>query len=189
MDLIKGILTRRSIGKVKSDPVPHELIEEVLHAGIHAPNHYRTEPWKFFVLEGDARKRLGLLFEKIEDEQIQEENLDVKSKKLERAKKNPLRAPVIIAVAVEPHSQRNVISIEEYAAVHSAVQNMLLAAHYFGLGAIWRTGPLCYHPKVKDFFQLSQNGDLVAFIYLGYPDMNPPSVTKTSFESFTTWLN
>ena len=67
--------------------------------------------------------------------------------KLERQKKNPLRAPVIIAVGIEPSDKNNVLVAEEYAAVNSAIQNMLLAAHSLGLGAVWRTGKITYHDK------------------------------------------
>lgn len=59
MDVLEAIATRRSIGKVKEDPVPSELIHQIVEAGTWAPSHFRTEPWRFFVLTGDARKALG----------------------------------------------------------------------------------------------------------------------------------
>ena len=62
MDVMTAIKTRRSIGKVKSDPVPKEMIETILEAGTWAPCHHQTEPWRFFVLTGDARNGLGNTF-------------------------------------------------------------------------------------------------------------------------------
>lgn len=49
MDLFEAIRSRRSIGKVKPDPVERHLIERIIEAGTWAPNHKNTEPWRFFV--------------------------------------------------------------------------------------------------------------------------------------------
>ncbi|GGB63328.1 nitroreductase family protein [Fictibacillus barbaricus] len=189
METFDAIRTRRSVGKVKDDPVPKSLIEKILEAATYAPNHYRTEPWRFFVLSGESRKELGEVLEGItrsENIGLDQEKLD---KKAEKSRNNPLRAPVIIAVGVEPSDKKNVIQIEEYAAVHSAIQNMLLTAHALELGAIWRTGAVAYHTKVKEFFGLTAKGELAGFIYLGYPDMNPKTVKKTGYKNYTVWMD
>ncbi|WP_062048863.1 nitroreductase [Bacillus sp. JCM 19034] len=189
MDLKKAIETRRSIGVVKQDPVPRHLIEEALEAATYAPNHHRTEPWRFFVLEGDARKRLGDVLAEIAQSEMPEPLSAADQIKLTRQKENPLRAPVIIAVAVEPSDDKKVIVQEEYAAVDAAVQNMLLTLHAAGLGAVWRTGPVCYHDKVKSFFGLSTKGDMIGFIYIGYPNMEPKDKPKCDFKKYTQWLS
>ncbi|GAE28870.1 nitroreductase family protein [Halalkalibacter hemicellulosilyticus] len=189
MDLKKAIETRRSIGIVKQDPVPQKLIEEALDAATYAPNHYRTEPWRFFVLEGDARKRFGDVLAKIAQSEMKEPLSATDQLKLEREKEKPLRAPIIIAVAVEPSDKKNVIVQEEYAAVDAAVQNMLLTLHSAGLGAVWRTGPVCYHDKVKSFFRLSEKGDMIGFIYVGYPAMEPKEKPKCDYKKYTEWLS
>lgn len=189
MDVLEAIKTRRSIGKVKDVPVPFDWIEKILEAGTYAPNHYRTEPWRFFVINGDSRKRLGAVLEEIV--RIDQAGLDTEEvdRKAEKARNSPLRAPVIIAVGVEPGNKKNVIIKEEYAAVCCAIQNMLLTAHSMGLGAIWRTGASIYHEKVKEFFGLTAEGEMVGFIYLGYPDLSPKPVKKTGYKDFTTWMN
>ncbi|WP_102346346.1 nitroreductase family protein [Bacillus sp. Marseille-P3661] len=188
MDIFDAIKTRRSIGKVKEDPVPKELIEKILETGTFAPNHHRTNPWRFYVLTGQGRERLGDVLAEVGMSQLSQDELVNNQAKIDRLKKNPLRAPVIIAVGVEPSDKTNVIIQEEFAAVHSCVQNMLLAAHSLGLGAVWRTGAQCYHPMVRDFFKLSDKGEIVAFIYIGYPDKEPPTANKTHYSQFTTWI-
>ncbi|WP_458413728.1 nitroreductase [Schinkia sp. CFF1] len=188
MDVLEAIKTRRSISKVKDTPVPMELIEKVLEAGTYAPNYHHTNPWRFFVLTGEGRKLLGDAFVEIEKSNLTESEFEKSQDKLERLKNKPLRAPVVIAVGVEPSQNPKVLKKEEYAAVNSCIQNMLLAAHSLGLGAIWRTGARTYHPKVRDFFNLSENGEIVAFIYLGYPDLCPSKIDKPHFNQFTTWI-
>ena len=108
-------------------------------------------------------------------------------KRLERELNKPLRAPVIIAVAVEPTDNSKVFIQEEFAAVHSAVQNMLLAVHSLGLGAVWRTGGICYAPEVKQHFGLTGKSELVGFLYIGYPDMKKEGKRK-HFSEVTKWM-
>lgn len=189
MNIHEAIKSRRSIALVKDEDVPTDLIEQILGAGTYAPNHHRTEPWRFFVLRGDGRVKLGEVFGEITRSQQEDEHSDSSKAKIQRSERNPLRAPVIIAVGVEPSDKHNVIRKEEYAAVNSGVQNMLLTAHALGLGAIWRTGAICYEPKVRDFFGLSENGEIVAFIYLGYPNMEPMPFPKTNYKDLTTWID
>ncbi|WNB94003.1 nitroreductase [Bacillus sp. NEB1478] len=186
---MEAIISRRSIGKVKDLPVPANLIEKILEAGTYAPNHYRTEPWRFFVITGDGRKKLGAVLEEITTKENTGLPPDELMKKTEKAKNNPLRTPVIIAVGVEPSDKKNVIVKEEFAAVASSIQNMLLAAYSLGLGTIWRTGQVTYHQKINEFFGLSSKGELAGFIYIGYPDMEPPKVKKTGFQNYTKWIN
>ena len=59
METLEAIATRRSIGKVKPDRPPRELIERMLEAAVQAPNHHVTEPWRFFVLAGQAGEEMG----------------------------------------------------------------------------------------------------------------------------------
>jgi nitroreductase len=59
LDVIRAIETRRSIGRVKQEPVPRELIERILESGVHAPNHRITEPWRFHVFSGKGRGELA----------------------------------------------------------------------------------------------------------------------------------
>ena len=188
MDVLEAIKTRRSIGVVKQDSVPKEIIEQIIEAGTYAPNHFRTEPWRFFVLMGEGRNKLGQVFEEITKLENTDDAPESLISKMEKAKKNPLRAPVIIAVGIEPSDKKNVILAEEYGAVNSAVQNMLLTAHSLGLGAVWRTGKIAYHDRVREFFGLTAKGEILAFIYLGYPDMEPKSAIKTSIDQLTTWI-
>jgi nitroreductase len=186
MDVLSAIKTRRSIGKVKQDPVPKGMIETILEAGTWAPNHYRTEPWKFFVMTGDGRNNLGEVLGEIAIEGM-ESSIEREDKR-KRAEAKPLRAPVVIAVAVSPSDNPKVILKEEYAAASAAVQNMLLTAHSLGLGAIWRTGKPTYHPKVQQLFSLQGSEEVVGFIYIGYPDLQAPIAKRIPFQQKTVWI-
>lgn len=188
MEILDAIKTRRSIGKMKSKQVPKELIEKIIEAGTWAPNRYLTEPWRFFVISGEGRNSLAKIMEDI----VIQSGIDLESeegkKKLEKEGNKPFRAPVIIAVAAEVTENEKVLRLEELGAVNAAIQNMLLAAHGLGIASYWKTGKACYDPKMKEFFGLKKKDEVLAFIYLGYADMekNPPY--KKSAAELTKWI-
>jgi nitroreductase len=107
---------------------------------------------------------------------------------LEKEYRKLLRAPVVIIAASLKPSSHKVVDIENVEAVAAAVQNMLLAAHEIGLGAIWRTGDAAYDPAIKAFLGLEPEEHLVAFVYLGYPAMPNTERTSNQFENKTRWL-
>src|SRR5262245_59578717 len=145
MELFEAIHTRQSVSKVRPDPVPRELIEKLLSAAAQAPNHHKVRPWRFIVLTGAARERLG---EAMGTSLLRRNpNAVPEAVAAERAK--PLRAPVLIAVGVDKATQPKVVEIENVSAASAAAQNMLLAAHALGLGAMWRTGDAAFDPGVK----------------------------------------
>lgn len=188
MDVFTCIRTRRSIGKVKPDEVEVEKIELILEAGTWAPNHRHTEPWKFFVMKGEGRRLLGKAYADIAREDMTDPNSEENLRALQKQEEKAYRAPVIICVAVTPSDQPDVLRIEEFGAVNAAIQNMLLAAHALGLGAIWRTGHPVYHPRMKQAFGLREQDEVLGLLYIGYPDMKQPMGKRTPFSSKTVWI-
>lgn len=182
MSISESIRNRRSIGKVKQDAIPRESIERILEAGIWAPNHRLTEPWKFFVLEGNGRNKLAEALASVAG------NGEVTEESLSSARKKVERAPLIIAVAVEPVDNSKIIELEEYGAVFAAIQNMLLEIHELGLGAVWRSGEPCYHELMRKAFDLSAKGKMLGFIYIGVPENNDQQSKRTPFAEKTVWI-
>lgn len=189
MNVSEAIRNRRSIGKVKQDDIPVETIERILEAGIWAPNHRLTEPWKFFVLRGEGRHLLGTALSEIALANAEDPNSPEAQKAVESAKNQPFRAPVVIAVAVTPVDKKGVIEIEEYGAVFAAIQNMLLEIHSLGLGAVWRTGAPCFHEKMNEHFGLRAEDKVLGFIYLGVPELTDLQGKRTPFQEKTVWVD
>src|SRR5215213_4982437 len=136
MDVFEAIHNRHSQKKVRPDPVSRELIEKLLDAAVQAPNHYKVRPWRFVVLTGNARERLGEAM----SASLRERQPTFPQEAFDKARTTPLQAPVVIAVGVDKPSEAKVLVIENICATAAATQNLLLAAHALGLGAKWRTG-------------------------------------------------
>ena len=184
MNVFEAIHNRRSVSIVRPDPVPQELIETILFAGAQAPNHFRVRPWRFFVLTGAALERLG----EVMAESLRRRDPECPESALNKERSRPLRAPVVIAVAVDPPGIPKVIEVENIGAAAAAVQNMLLAAHALGLGAMWRTGPAAMNADVKAFFGLPPEQHLIGFIYIGYPGDMPEMPPRPGHEDRTVWM-
>ncbi len=188
MEVTQAIQSRRSVGRVKQDPVPRGLVEKVLESAVHAPNHKITEPWRFHVFTGKGRGELARAraeLAKIQAETEGEEE-ELAAGRISRERKKAFRAPVVIVV-VSRGGRDEVETLENYAACAAAVQNMQLTAHALGLASIWRTGIQAYHPYMRDFFGLDDGDKIVAYLYLGYPDMEERPRRREPASSKTVW--
>ena len=188
MDVTHAIETRRSVGRVKQDPVERGLIERVLESAVHAPNHRITEPWRFHVFTGKGRGELARA--RAETARLaakaEGEHEEMVAGRVSRERKKAFRAPVVIAViSVAGHDE--IETLENYAACAAAVQNMQLTAHSLGLASIWRTGPVAYHEHMRRFFDLEEDDSIVAYLYLGYPDMGERPRRRSPAAERTVW--
>ena len=184
MDVFEAIHNRYSQGKVKADPIPRELIEKLLDAAVQAPNHYKVRPWRFVILSGDGRNKLGNVMAASQKARHPEFPIEV----FDKCREVPLRAPLVIAVGVDKPSEAKVLEIENVCAAGAATQNLLLAAHALGLGAKWRTSEWARDPMVKEFLGFDADQHIIGFIYLGYPEFVPEPITRPSFEDRTRWI-
>jgi nitroreductase len=115
MDTLTAIMTRRSIRKYLPKPVPDDLVQKVLAAGMNAPSAGNQQPWQFVVV--NERTALDAIAEILPH-----------GKMLNQA---PLAIVVCGDLSVEKHKGYWVQDCS------AATQNMLLAAHDLGLGAVW----------------------------------------------------
>jgi nitroreductase len=163
MDVFTAIDTRASAIRL-TDPAPtREHLERILGAALRAPDHGRLSPWRLLLLEGESRARLGDAL----SGHLRRKTPNASESALNAERAKAQRAPVIVAVAARVNRQHKVPVIEQQLAAGAAVQNMLLAAHSLGYGAMWKTGDAAYDPQVKAELGLEPDDELVAFVYLG----------------------
>lgn len=182
MDLLTGIESRTSAIRLAAPAPTREHIQQIIKAGTRAPDHGRLRPWRFVVLEGDARGKLGDAM----SDMLKRKVPDAIPEQLESERKKALRAPTIVVVAAKI-TPGKIPEIEQVTAVAAAVQNMFLAANALGYGAMWKTGGAAYDATVKALFGLEPQDHIVALLYLGTEAMKGPLVEAPT-ESVTTWL-
>lgn len=163
MDAITAITTRVS-ATVLAEPGPTpEQLRTILSAGVCAPDHGRLAPWRFVVLAGADREILARAMIKMR----LRSSPGVSRAEAEKDGLKAMRAPTIVVVAARIDTPSKVPSIERVIAVGAATQNMFLAAHALGLGAMWKTGEAAYDEKVKVALGLAADDHVVAFLHLG----------------------
>jgi nitroreductase len=175
MEALEAVMTRSSVAPAfLAEPAPAgEALERILAAAASAPDHGRLRPWRFIVIRGEARARLGEVFA----EALRRRQPDAPESALEQERARPLRAPLLIAVVARLEPQHPKIpEIEQILSTGAAVQNLLIAAHAQGFGAKWLTGANAYDEHVRAALGLSPDDRLVSFVHLGSIEGKPTSV-------------
>ena len=163
MDVMTAINTRASAIRLSEPGPSKEQLDIILGAGIRAPDHGRISPWRFVVLSGGDRNVLA----KAMIDRLKRIQPNMPAEEADREGLKAMRAPTIIVVAAKTGTPGKIIDIERILAVGAATQNMFLAIHALGLGAMWKTGDSAYDDTVKVALGLEPTDSIVAFLYVG----------------------
>jgi len=171
--VIAFLSTRRS---VKPDrlaapaPSPEEL-ETILTIASRVPDHKKLAPWRFIVIEGEARAKLGGV---IAEACIAAEKEAPSHVRLETERGRLQRAPMVIAAVSRITPHRSAPEWEQVLSAGAACLNLCLAANALGYGTSWITEWIAYDKAVGAALGLAENERIAGFIYVGTP-MEAPS--------------
>ena len=185
MNVSDAIAQRRSIKKFQNRPITREEIDALLDAGVLAPNHHLTQPWRFYVLGPDARRRYGLALGERKARKLPDP--DAANAVREKTATEHVAFPAFIAVAMvldeKPETRE-----EDYAAVMQAVGNIMLAAVERGLGTHMRTGAVMDDPAARAAVGVRDGERIVAMLSVGVPAEVPPPKVRQGAAAVTTWM-
>jgi nitroreductase len=160
--LLTAIKNRRSVREFTAQAVNPDMVREILTAGIWAPSGLNNQPWRFVLIsEPERRSRLA---------------------ELTHYAHIVLAAPVLIAVYLDQEKMYD--ATKDHQAAGACIQNMLLAAHALGLGAVWLGQILKNKEKVNEVLELRSRYDLMALLALGHPQHNKQSSQRQALEDF-----
>jgi nitroreductase len=164
----EAIRTRRTHKAYAPDPVPREVLDELLGLAAWAPNHNLTNPWRFRVLGPNALERL------------KEAAGPEAAAKLDRA-------PTLV-VASQLLSDDPVQDEEDLCAAASAVYIVLLAAHDRGLAGYWRTPGVLRTDEGRDAVDVRGDERMIGLIHLGYPRQEKRPPERAASDDYVTYL-
>jgi nitroreductase len=178
-DLFDIIQTTRSMRRLKPDPVPNEMIRNILEAGVCAPSGGNMQRWRFLVVrDPEVKKTVGALYKRAWDEQVapryrtgepapgtSRERFGRMLEAAEYLAAHIHEAPVWIVPCLEGANPTRTSG----SSIYPAVQNMLLAARALGLGATLTTLYLQFEKEAEAAFGLSPNVHSYALLPIGYP--------------------
>ena len=163
MDALDLLTTRESALKLESPAPSAAELDRMFESAVRAPDHGRLRPWRFVVIESAQRGRFGDLMA----DAARRKAPDTSAEMLDRERAKALRAPTIVVAAARVQKGHRIPAIEQLTAAAAATQNIMLAAHAMGYGAMWKTGEPAYDAGVKTALGLEVDDEIVGFLYLG----------------------
>ncbi|MAL80505.1 MAG: nitroreductase [Sneathiella sp.] len=183
MDAIEALITRKSSARL-TEPAPNaEEVKIIMQAAGRAPDHGRLRPWRFLVVEGEARQKLGGIFR----DALQKRDPEASDAALEKESQKPLRAPMMIIVIARVTDSPKVPPIEQYLSAGAAAENIMLAIHALGYAGIWRTGAPCFDAHVKAALGARDEDMIVGFLYIGTAERPPILPLEAATECVEIW--
>ncbi|WP_299081334.1 NAD(P)H nitroreductase [uncultured Paraglaciecola sp.] len=178
MQALDLLLNRSSQPRLQA-PVPQgQALENIKQAALRAPDHACLTPWQFVVCQNQGLIRLGQVFEQAA---IAAKKSD---KDIARAPQLPMRAPMVIVTIAKYSEHEKVPWVEQIASASCAVHSMQMAALAQGFAGVWRTGSYAQDKNVKQAFRLSEQDEIVGFLYLGSSPISPLSKPKKASGDF-----
>lgn len=196
MDLVELIKTRRSIRKFKSAKVSREVISAILDLARWAPSAHNAQPWRIIVIDDDAVKaRLATAMGKAWLEDMLKDGVSKsKAEEIIRVEswERIIKSPIVIIACLSMEDmhvyldgrRRRAEYLMAVQSVAAYIQNMLLLAHYYGLGACWICAPLFCQNAVRKALGLPRKIEPQAMIIMGYPDEKPEPPSRKPLETF-----
>jgi nitroreductase len=169
MELEQAIRTRRTHKAFGPEPVPREVLTELLELGRWAPNHHLTNPWRFRVLGPEALARL-------------------KQAAGPEAAAKLDRAPTLIAVT-SVRAEDPVQDEEDLLASAAATYAVLLGAHARGLAGYWRTPEVLRTSPGRRALGIPESEHFVGLVHLGQPRQPKDPPERAPLEAVTEYLD
>lgn len=165
MDAISALHNRISVNLLDSPAPTKDQLDNIFKAGLRACDHKNLRPWKFLLIQGDARHAFGKLMAAVKEKSSPagECSEELKTKLLSK----PLRAPTIITVVADIKVHDKVPEIEQILSAGAAAQMMMTAAFAQGLGAIWRSGSMMFETAMQEGLGLTKDQKIIGFLYIG----------------------
>ena len=183
-ELLDLMCNRVSSPRLEAPAPPADVLNKVFQAALRAPDHMLLRPWRYLIVEGDARTQLGELL--CEAALIDSPELTVAQ--CEKYRSMPLRAPMVLVGIAATQVHKKVPVEEQVVSCGVGMGYMLLALQALGFGGIWRTGPMAAHTVVKQGLGIQTHETLVGFLYIGTPkgELKPVPALKAS-DYFHKW--
>ncbi len=184
MDAYEALITRVSPTEI-GDPAPDEdTVRKIVAAALRAPDHGRLRPWRFICVRGEGRSRLGDVFASA----LERRDPEAKPEVLERERQKPLRGPLVIVVVARIAEPSRIPAVEQLLSAGAAAQNIMLASHALGFGAMWKTGDAVYDASVKEALGLEASEAIAGLLYIGTPKTAPkPPAPLDPADYIQTW--
>jgi nitroreductase len=166
---------RRTVHEFKPQVPPLETITTAIELARWAPNHHRSEPWHFYLLDRNSADRISNL-----NAEILRASKGDKIAEIKRKRWSQMPGWLVVSCA---NSEDSLRAREDYAACACAVQNMSLYLWEAGIGMKWTTGAITRDPRFFDIVGMDFSAvSVVGLFWYGYPEIVPTQHRKSTEE-------
>ncbi|KQP32598.1 NAD(P)H nitroreductase [Methylobacterium sp. Leaf102] len=168
LDLLR---TRRSVPPMRLDgpgPAPAEL-DALLTLASRVPDHGKLAPWRFLVIAGEARVRIGTVIA----DTYAADHPEADSGRLDLERARLAHAPVVVVVVSRAGPHVKIPEWEQVLSAGAVCMNLVVAANAAGYATSWLTEWYAYDRRVLDALGLAPSEKLAGFIHIGHPQEVP----------------
>ena len=158
-------------------------LERILTIAARVPDHKKLAPWRFIVIEGEARARLGEAAAKACAAEDKEAPSPVR---LDTERQRFLRAPVVVAVVSRVKPSAGAPEWEQILSAGASCFNLCLAANALGYATCWITEWTAYSAGVKAALGVTEGERIAGFIYIGTAKEKPDERERPSLADIVT---
>jgi nitroreductase len=170
-DTIRLLRTRRSAAPhLLTGPGPGaDELDTVLTIAARVPDHGRLAPWRFIIIEGEARRRIGeAIAAAFKADQPGADDARVESERNRLA-----RAPLVVAVVSRARPHVKIPEWEQLMSAGAVCMNLVNAANALGYATSWLTEWYAFDRRVLDALGLAPDERIAGFVHIGRP-AEPP---------------
>jgi len=195
MDLFEIMYSAGSIRRLRSDPVPDEIITKILDAAIRAPSGSNAQSWVFIVVKNaETRRQLGMVYKKASDiltklyagvprpTHMDESKYQRFMQAVTHLFEHMGDAPVLLVPCLKASMWTGASNLPADvkarmagaariagSSIYPAVQNVILACRAFGLGTVLTTIHAFFEEEVREILKLPADVQTYALMPIGYP--------------------
>ncbi len=200
MDVLEAIRNRKSIRAYKPDPVPKEVLRELIEVSLRAPSYENSQPWEFTIVGGEVMEKLkSALVEKLSSGEAPHPDIPLaRLPEIYRERGRQLGRTIfqILGIAREDRERRFLWNLEmmkffnapngiiiyvdrslgpwSLVDVGIVLQTIMLAALGYGLGTCPEAAVVQYPEVLRDMLNIPESKQIICGIAIGYPDWDAP---------------
>lgn len=184
VDLIKD---RRTIfpEQYSSRKVHKEIVQNLLASAVWAPNHGKTEPWRFTVFIDEHTSTVADAQQAFYKRTTASEVFS--NTRYERFRNRAEKSSVIIGLGMKRQEAAKIPESEEMIAVGIAAHNIMLHATAYGIGSFWSSGGFIHSAEATELLEIEHPDKVLGFMYLGYPEGDWPKSHRKPLEYVSRW--
>ncbi len=178
--------TRRSVPPARLEaPGPdRDALDAILTRAARVPDHGKLAPWRFIVIEGEARTRIGETIAAA----FRADNPEADPARLDLERGRLAHAPTVVAVVSRAGPHVKIPEWEQVLSAGAATMNLVVAANAAGFATAWLTEWFAYDRRVLDALGLAPSERIAGFVHIGRPAEIPGDRPRPDLAEIVTRL-